>query len=121
VRAKKFFQAAKENPRIFRDGHEGEQTTAGVARLLGDESLSGTCSGQTETTKELRPKVAALRAARLNVEKNQTGFSLARKKLLGEPKNHTIFREIHLFHAPKPQTPQISPNPPNFAQNPDFC
>jgi len=48
------FEATKENPRIFRDGHEGEQTMAGVSRI-------------------------ALRAARLDVEKNQTGFSLARK------------------------------------------
>ena len=60
------FEATKENPRIFRDGHEGEQNVAGATRT-------------------------ALRAARLDVEKNQTGFSLARKKLLGKPKNHTIF------------------------------
>ncbi|MBQ8996597.1 ribosome biogenesis GTPase Der [Candidatus Saccharibacteria bacterium] len=48
------FEATKENPRIFRDGHEGEQNVAGATRT-------------------------ALRAARLDVEKNQTGFSLAKK------------------------------------------
>ncbi|MBQ8996460.1 GTPase ObgE [Candidatus Saccharibacteria bacterium] len=48
------FEATKENPRIFCDGHEGEQTTAGAAR-------------------------GALRAERLDGAKNQTGFSLAKK------------------------------------------
>ncbi|MBQ6320675.1 leucine--tRNA ligase [Candidatus Saccharibacteria bacterium] len=51
-------EAAKENPRIFRDGHEGEQNVAGATRT-------------------------ALRAARLDVEKNQTGFSLAKKNPSG--------------------------------------
>ena len=56
------FEATKENPRIFRDGHEGEQTMAGVSRI-------------------------ALRAARLDVEKNQTGFSLAKKGLPNSSKH----------------------------------
>ena len=48
------FEATKENSRIFRDGREGEQNVAGAART-------------------------ALRAARPDVEKNPTEFSLARK------------------------------------------
>lgn len=74
-------EATKENSRIF-SGENGQgQNVAGATRLLGDESLSGTRSGQTETTKELRPKVAALPADRLNDAENPTEFSLARKNL----------------------------------------
>jgi len=48
------FEATKENPRIFRDGHEGEQNVAGATRT-------------------------ALRAARLDGSENQTGFSATKK------------------------------------------
>ncbi|MBQ6320920.1 valine--tRNA ligase [Candidatus Saccharibacteria bacterium] len=48
------FESHEKNPRIFRDGHEGEQTTAGATR-------------------------GALRAARLDGSENQTGFSATKK------------------------------------------
>jgi len=48
------FESHEKNPRIFRDGHEGEQNVAGATRT-------------------------ALRAARLDGSENQTGFSATKK------------------------------------------
>jgi len=80
-------EAAKENPRIFRDGHEGEQNVAGAART-------------------------ALRAARLDVEKNQTGFSQAKKTCLelSATEGRILILEFSQFHLLNIYTPNSKPD-----------
>ncbi|MBQ7802490.1 exodeoxyribonuclease III [Candidatus Saccharibacteria bacterium] len=94
-------EAAEENSRVSQGGHEGEQSMAGVARLrpLGRG--------------EERSDDSALRAERLDDERNTPEFSIAKENLFGElalKEGRVLTLEFDNFFLVNVYTPNSKPD-----------